>query len=150
MSRSRLVSSLLFAVLSASSLAQETLKPEMSPRPRELTDTERAVMQSSDFLRRLAESYVADRDIEPKVDPAEREGLTQAMQLIATEKLDEALEALKALAKPESSAVFDFTIGTLIAPDELDGDPVDVTRALERHTVHALANDENACFGRHL
>ena len=99
MSRSRLVSSLLFAVLSASSLAQETLKPEMSPRPRELTDTERAVMQSSDFLRRLAESYVADRDIEPKVDPAEREGLTQAMQLIATEKLDEALEALKALAK---------------------------------------------------
>lgn len=113
MSRSRLVSSLLFAVLSASSLAQEILKPEMSPRPRDLTDTERAVMQSSDFLRRLAESYVADRDIEPKVDPSEREGLTQAMQLIATEKLDEALEALKALAKPESSAVFDFTIGNI-------------------------------------
>ncbi|EHS50494.1 phospholipid/glycerol acyltransferase [Rhizobium sp. PDO1-076] len=45
--------------------------------------------------------------------------------------------------------LFDFTIGNLIPPDQLEGDPVDVTRALERHTVHTLANDENACFGRH-
>ncbi|CAH0338486.1 1-acyl-sn-glycerol-3-phosphate acyltransferase [Rhizobium sp. CECT 9324] len=45
--------------------------------------------------------------------------------------------------------LFDFTIGNLIAPDQLEGYPVDVTRALERHTVHTLTNDENACFGRH-
>jgi energy-coupling factor transporter ATP-binding protein EcfA2 len=31
--------------------------------------------------------------------------------------------------------LFDFTIGNLIQPEALDGDPMAVTRALERHTV---------------
>ncbi|WP_275785552.1 GNAT family N-acetyltransferase [Pararhizobium gei] len=43
--------------------------------------------------------------------------------------------------------VFDFTIGSLIQPDALDGDPVEVTRALERHTVFDLALNEDASFG---
>ncbi|GEO85755.1 MULTISPECIES: GNAT family N-acetyltransferase [Alphaproteobacteria] len=41
---------------------------------------------------------------------------------------------------------FDFTVGQLIEPDRLNGDPVAVTAALERHTVHALAADGNAAF----
>jgi putative hemolysin len=41
---------------------------------------------------------------------------------------------------------FDFTVGRMIQPDQLSGDPVDVTAALERHTVHALAADGNATF----
>lgn len=41
---------------------------------------------------------------------------------------------------------FDFTIGNLIEPERLSGDPVEVTAALERHTVHALAADGNAQF----
>ena len=113
MNRLRLACTLLVAVFSAPLFAQEVPAVELSPRPRELTDAERAVLQGPDFLRRLAEIYVADRDIEPKVEQAEREGLTQAMQLIAAEKLDEALVSLKDLAKPESSAVFDFTIGNI-------------------------------------
>jgi putative hemolysin len=42
---------------------------------------------------------------------------------------------------------FDFTIGNLISPDALDGDPGEVTRALERHTVFDLARDGDAQFG---
>jgi putative hemolysin len=42
--------------------------------------------------------------------------------------------------------IFDFTIGNLIQPDVLDGDPAEVTRALERHTVHDLARDGDAAF----
>ena len=42
---------------------------------------------------------------------------------------------------------FDFTIGNLISPDALDGDPGEVTRALERHTVFDLARDGDAVFG---
>ncbi|UJW75212.1 GNAT family N-acetyltransferase [Rhizobium sp. SL42] len=45
--------------------------------------------------------------------------------------------------------LFDFTIGNLIQPEELEGDLADVTRALERHTVNDLAADENARFARH-
>ncbi|PJI39790.1 MAG: acyltransferase [Rhizobium sp.] len=41
---------------------------------------------------------------------------------------------------------FDFTVGNLIEPEQLSGDPVEVTAALERHTVHALAADGNAVF----
>jgi putative hemolysin len=41
---------------------------------------------------------------------------------------------------------FDFTVGNLIEPEHLSGDPVEVTAALERHTVHALAADGNAVF----
>ncbi len=41
---------------------------------------------------------------------------------------------------------FDFTVGHLIEPERLSGDPVEVTAALERHTVQALAIDGNAQF----
>lgn len=41
---------------------------------------------------------------------------------------------------------FEFTIGNLIAPEELDGDAGEVTQALERHTVFNLAEDGGALF----
>ena len=41
---------------------------------------------------------------------------------------------------------FEFTIGNVIQPDELAGDPVEVTKALERHSVVTLARDPDARF----
>jgi putative hemolysin len=42
--------------------------------------------------------------------------------------------------------LFDFRVGNLIPPESLDGDPMDVTRALEQHTVFELARDSDATF----
>lgn len=42
--------------------------------------------------------------------------------------------------------LFDFSIGQMIAPEELDGDPLLVTKALERHTVFELAANPDARF----
>ncbi|MCO5733598.1 GNAT family N-acetyltransferase [Rhizobium sp. SSA_523] len=42
--------------------------------------------------------------------------------------------------------LFDFTIGQMIPPEDLDGDPALVTKALERHTVFELADDPEAKF----
>ncbi|MBT9370724.1 1-acyl-sn-glycerol-3-phosphate acyltransferase [Rhizobium sp. CSW-27] len=42
--------------------------------------------------------------------------------------------------------LFDFSIGQMIPPDALDGDPAQVTRALEKHTVFDLAADPEARF----
>ena len=42
--------------------------------------------------------------------------------------------------------LFDFSIGHMIQPDELEGDPAEVTRALEQHSVFALAGDPDARF----
>ncbi len=41
---------------------------------------------------------------------------------------------------------FDFIIGNMITPDELEGDLMDVTAALERHTVVDLAANGDAKF----
>jgi putative hemolysin len=42
--------------------------------------------------------------------------------------------------------VFDMTVGRLIPPEALEGDPAEVTRALERHTVFDLGTDADAVF----
>ena len=41
---------------------------------------------------------------------------------------------------------FDFTVGQMIQPAELEGDVADVTKALEHHTIHDLAADGDARF----
>ncbi|MBA69962.1 MAG: acyltransferase [Rhizobiales bacterium] len=41
---------------------------------------------------------------------------------------------------------FSFTVGHPIPPEHLDGDPVEVTKALEEHTVHGLAADADIRF----
>ncbi|TNM60806.1 GNAT family N-acetyltransferase [Aliirhizobium smilacinae] len=41
---------------------------------------------------------------------------------------------------------FDFTVGHMIQPDQLEGDPAEVTKALESHTVFDLAADGDALF----
>ncbi|WP_099866931.1 GNAT family N-acetyltransferase [Pararhizobium haloflavum] len=41
---------------------------------------------------------------------------------------------------------FEFTVGEMIAPDELDGDPMQVTKALEHHSVYGLAADPDRTF----
>ncbi|WJR69285.1 GNAT family N-acetyltransferase [Neorhizobium sp. CSC1952] len=41
---------------------------------------------------------------------------------------------------------FDFTVGQTIRPEELEGDVVEVTKALEQHTVFELAADGDAKF----
>ncbi|RCW25958.1 putative hemolysin [Ciceribacter lividus] len=43
---------------------------------------------------------------------------------------------------------FEFTVGQMIPPEQLEGDAVEVTAALERHTVHRLAADGDALFLR--
>ncbi len=102
-----------FAAFAAMAAAQQAPQPEMSPRPRTLTAQERAILQSPEFQRRLAESYLGDLEIEPKLNPAEREAMVAVMQLVSGDKLDEALVALKEQAKPEASAVFDFTLANI-------------------------------------
>ena len=41
---------------------------------------------------------------------------------------------------------FEFTVGNMIQPDQLAGDPIDVTKALERHCVFSLGDDPDARF----
>ncbi|MFD1746431.1 GNAT family N-acetyltransferase [Rhizobium helianthi] len=42
--------------------------------------------------------------------------------------------------------LFEFTVGQMISPDALDGDPAEVTKALEKHSVFDLAKNPAARF----
>ncbi len=46
----------------------------------------------------------------------------------------------------KKSNIFEFNIGKLIAPEQLQGDPAEVTKALEHHCVQALSRDGDAVF----
>lgn len=46
----------------------------------------------------------------------------------------------------KKSSRFDFTVGNLISPSELEGDPAQITKALERHSVFELAQNPAARF----
>ena len=122
MTRTSIRQVLSIAVACAAAFAQDAPKPEITPRARELSQAERAVLQGPDFQKRFAESYLAESDIEPKLGPVEREALTKVMQLISAEKLPEALTELTALATPDANAVYDFTIGNLHYQQEKPAD----------------------------
>jgi putative hemolysin len=46
----------------------------------------------------------------------------------------------------KKSQTFDFTIGRMLQPDQLEGDPAEVTKALEYHSVYGLAEDPDRDF----
>jgi len=49
----------------------------------------------------------------------------------------------------KKNKTFQLHVGRLIPPEALEGDACLVTKALEDHTVHQLAEDPDATFGRH-
>lgn len=48
----------------------------------------------------------------------------------------------------KKSKTFEFNIGKPIAPEDLEGDPTEVTKALEHHCLHELSQDGDATFKR--
>jgi len=48
----------------------------------------------------------------------------------------------------KKSNTFEFNIGQPIPPETLEGDPAQVTKLLEHHCVHELAENRNAVFTR--
>jgi tetratricopeptide (TPR) repeat protein len=118
MNRTAIRRVLSIAAFAAATLAQDAPKPEMSPRAQGLTPADRALLQSPEFQRRLAESYLAESEIEPKLGPVEREALSKVMQLISADKLEEAKGELTAISKPDTSAVYDITLGNLYYQQE--------------------------------
>ncbi len=75
------------------------------------------------FQKRFAESYMAETDIEPRVDAEEREVMQEILDLISTERMDEAADLLRNQLEREetASAVFDFTLANIyFQQDQLD------------------------------
>ena len=67
------------------------------------------IWNSPDFVRRFADSYLAETDIEPRVTLTEREDILEIRDLIAQERLDEALEVIRRAQETSGNAIYDFT-----------------------------------------
>lgn len=73
---------------------------------------------SPEFQRRFTESYLADTEIEPSVTQREREKMLKILDLISSEKMDEAAKMLQKETDENSSAVFNFTLANIYFQQE--------------------------------
>lgn len=65
------------------------------------------------FQKRFAESYIAETEIEPRVTADEREKMLKVLELISSEKMDEAVKLIEKNRTEAASAVFDFTLANI-------------------------------------
>ncbi len=76
------------------------------------------IWNSDSFKSQFALSYIAETEIEPRVTSSERETMLRIMDLISSEKSQEAQELLLKNQGPAVSAVLDFTLANLYFQQE--------------------------------
>lgn len=97
--------------------------------PAPVADEVARIWGSAEFQRRFADSLSAESDIEPAVPKAERDVLQQAVELIGQGKDNEVVALLQPRVGPGSSAVLDFTLGSLHFKNERFDEAVPLYRA---------------------
>ena len=83
-----------------------------------LSKSELKIWNDPGFKRRFIESYIAETDIEPTVTIDEREQMQEVLELISSDKMDEAAKELKKLQNEAASAVYDFTLANIYFQQE--------------------------------
>jgi len=111
----------------------------VATRPSHLGEPELALWNDPAFRRRFAESYAAETEIEPRVADAEREPMQEVLDLLASNKQDQAANLLAKHRTASSSAVFDFTLANIRFQQE------DFPRAL---AAYRAAVDKHPKFRR--
>jgi tetratricopeptide (TPR) repeat protein len=87
----------------------------------QLSKTELELWNSPAFKKQFTESYLAETEIEPRVTEDERENMLKVLDLISSDKMDEAARLLQKDTKDASSAVFDFTLANIYFQQEQFG-----------------------------
>lgn len=90
------------------------------PAPAGLRKDELNIWNDPAFQKRFAESYLAETEIEPRVTADERAQMQKVLELIAADKLDDAVKALEKERdrNAAASAVFDFTVANIYFQQE--------------------------------
>jgi tetratricopeptide (TPR) repeat protein len=83
-----------------------------------LSQEELAIWNDSAFKKQFTESYIAETDIEPRVTVTEREQMQKVLDLISSDKMDQAAAMLVKAKNPANSAVFDFTLANIYFQQE--------------------------------
>ena len=99
-----------------------------------LSKEELEYWNSPEFKKRIADSYLAESDIEPKVEKEQvREKILKVFELRGEDKTDEAIKILNKEITDNSNANFDFLLATIYYEDgDLDKASVYYEKALEK------------------
>jgi len=83
-----------------------------------LSASELKLWNSDSFKKQFAESYIASTDIEPRVTMIERDQMQKVLELISSDKMDDAAKMLAKQRGDAASAVFDFTLANIYFQQE--------------------------------
>jgi tetratricopeptide (TPR) repeat protein len=83
-----------------------------------MSSSELAVWNDPAFKKQFINSYIAETEIEPRVTEAEREQMQKILELISSDKMDEAARLLEKGRGVAASAVFDFTLANIYFQQE--------------------------------
>ncbi len=101
--------------------ASQKEKVQIKPSDTHLSEMELKIWNDESFKRDFTESYKAETDIEPTVTVPEREQMQEILDLMASDKLDEAAQLLKNAQNEAASAVIDFSLANIyFQQDRLD------------------------------
>ncbi len=91
-----------------------------------LAPAELMIWNDPAFQKQFAESYIAETEIEPRVTSDERERMLKVLELVSSDKMDEASVMLKKNRNDAASAVFDFTLANIYFQQEKFDEAADI------------------------
>lgn len=106
---------LIFSLFLLSSMAIAQIS---EPPQTYLSEFELNLWNDPAFKRQFTESYIAETEIEPRVTVTERDQMQKVLDLISSDKMDEAAQMLIKLQSKATSAVFDFTLANIYFQQE--------------------------------
>ncbi len=98
-------------------LAQNTAELVI-PHQTHLAEDQLKIWNDPVFQRQFIDSYMAETEIEPRVTTSERDQMQKVLDLISSDKMDQAVELLKKSQTKATSAVFDFTLANIYFQQE--------------------------------
>jgi tetratricopeptide (TPR) repeat protein len=78
-----------------------------------LSEVELRMWNDPAFKKHFTRSYIAETPIEPKLTAAEKETMQEVLNLISSDKMDQAAKLLRENRTEAASAVMDFTLGNI-------------------------------------
>lgn len=129
--RSPLVGAALVASTTEPLVPAEALEAARSYEPDQALAP---IFSSEDFRRRFAESFLADSEREPALVGDEGKDLTEAYQLVGSERIDDAILFLEKKRSDTSSAAVDFFLANLhFQKDDLERAAAGYRLAVAKH-----------------
>lgn len=102
----------VLAALRAASAAPDTTTTDRAPDGVPATGPQADLWKDPHFQKRFLGSYGVRAEVEPRVTTLERQQMEKVLPLLSSDP-EAAARQIEKITKPESSAVFDFTLGNL-------------------------------------